>query len=788
MQLSNKASYIAFFLGLMFVIYNFYPVLAPIMDSELLIIYGDINTIIGSESGEIRKNISIYSFFGGGTRQTTNRFVLLGGWSILSEFIEFSDAQFTSALILISMIIGSVGIYQLVRHFEKNDRQSAIMILLLIPFYFLNLWSVERISHIWIWYTYAIFPMFIQLGLQYLTNRKTVHLFGYCLLFGVFGFLPHSFLYMLIFHIGLTTYSYFRDKKETIKFFFVPLVIFVLLNAPSFLLAKDLELEYPIKVTTDSFGYLSKHGEILNLFAFSNNWWPQVPDYLVFRNILFRYSGFGLFAISFIIFVLSYQKLGIKEKQLSVIFMMGIFAVIFLARGHHNEILSYIMDIIAGIGLAQLLGPMREWARISILIPAFLIVIITIGLNKIQRPKKQILIGGFIVMLLVNILLSPGTVYLRENYAAAYLDENWKMIEDIPKENKAVLYLGRDLEVPVIDIFGQKKQITRPNFEGTVSTYGSIRALRDAPDELLDALNIHHIVRFGNDADEEGWDCKSDRDITICTDGKETMPFSVYEGTVLAADEEIYSAVKIQPENFAITSSEENHTKFILNNETKDDQYSIFLFEAEDDFNYKRYRKNTSYIESSNRTIIISRTVQIERNGTYEIVVHGKGSFETNISNRSMNLESESLANIDGGKIQLEKGKYNLSIRIGNYSVLDFVSISETPEFQNNTSNARIIGYERINPTLWTVKIDSSKPFLLGFAEKYSKFWELRMNGKVIKPIKLYGQMNGYWIDETGELDITMRYASQDSFEMGMGISILTVILGSIYVLKRWDK
>jgi len=532
--------------------------------------------------------------------------------------------------------------------------------------------------------------------------------------------------------------------------------------------------------------FLYARAKIMKLIA--NNWWPQAPDYIVFRNVLFRYSGFALFAISFIIFALAYKKLGSREKQLSLISMIGIFAMIFLARGYNNQILSDMLDIVADLGLAQLLGPMREWARVSIIIPTFLIIVIALGLNKIQRPKKQILIGGFLSMLIVNILVSPGVVYLGDNYAALYFEENWDLIDEIPKEEKVLLYLQEDIIVPAITVLGKEREIVRPSFEGTINGYGSIKELEDAPDELLDVLNIHKIIKFGRIPDHSDWDCKTEKDLTVCSDGKETVPFSVYKGTVLAAEEDLYSAVKIRPENFAITDNEEHHTRFIVNNKTGSGQYSILLFEAEDDFGYYKYRNRKSSIESSNGTIVISKHVQIGRSGTYELVARGKGSLGLNISESSIELESDSMENIHGGEIELKEGEHNLNISIGNGSILDFVSLSEKPGYEENSTSARIIEYEMINPTLWKVKIDSSEPFLLGFAESYSRFWELRMNGKVIEPIELYGKMNGYWIDEAGELEITMRYSSQDSYEIGMGISILTVILGSAYVWARGSK
>jgi len=105
----------------------------------------------------------------------------------------------------------------------------------------------------------------------------------------------------------------------------------------------------------------------------------------------------------------------------------------------------------------------------------------------------------------------------------------------------------------------------------------------------------------------------------------------------------------------------------------------------------------------------------------------------------------------------------------------------------------KIKEYKKINPTLWKVKVKAEKPFMLSFAEAYDPLWEARVykNGKKIKTVKslpLYAVINGFWIDETGDLEIVIRYKPQDWFEVGLAISALT-FLGCIgYLVYDWRK
>jgi len=59
---------------------------------------------------------------------------------------------------------------------------------------------------------------------------------------------------------------------------------------------------------------------------------------------------------------------------------------------------------------------------------------------------------------------------------------------------------------------------------------------------------------------------------------------------------------------------------------------------------------------------------------------------------------------------------------------------------------------------------------MLSFAEAYDPLWEARVykDGRKIETVKsipLYSVINGFWINETGNLEIIIRYTPQDWFE-----------------------
>lgn len=123
------------------------------------------------------------------------------------------------------------------------------------------------------------------------------------------------------------------------------------------------------------------------------------------------------------------------------------------------------------------------------------------------------------------------------------------------------------------------------------------------------------------------------------------------------------------------------------------------------------------------------------------------------------------------------------------------INTNETLEelFQVKEKPAQVQNYTKINPTLWKVKVNATKPFFLTFAESYDPLWEARVykDGKLVekvKPVPVYGVINGFWINQTGDLEIVLRYTPQDWFERGLIISLTTFVLSIFYIFYDWRR
>jgi hypothetical protein len=124
------------------------------------------------------------------------------------------------------------------------------------------------------------------------------------------------------------------------------------------------------------------------------------------------------------------------------------------------------------------------------------------------------------------------------------------------------------------------------------------------------------------------------------------------------------------------------------------------------------------------------------------------------------------------------------SFKIQGYIVLNSTGIDLL--FQNATQNnpATIISYERVNPTRMALSVNATQPFILAVSEALDQSWTAHANGKQYKPTPLYLDIQGFYINETGLLKITIEYEPQLWFYYGSAISLTALILCTLYMSK----
>ncbi|MBE0447826.1 MAG: cell division protein SepF [Actinobacteria bacterium] len=144
--------------------------------------------------------------------------------------------------------------------------------------------------------------------------------------------------------------------------------------------------------------------------------------------------------------------------------------------------------------------------------------------------------------------------------------------------------------------------------------------------------------------------------------------------------------------------------------------------------------------------------------------------------------------NIDKIRIVLAAGWVHNSSEGAGVVEFDDVSLLSLSElfFSNKPFENAI--YEKISPVLWKVKMNLSQPSMLVFTESYDSLWVCYVNGEKISSVPLYGVINGFWINQTGSLNIVIEYEPQKWFNIGCVISITTFLACVAYLTFTYPK
>jgi hypothetical protein len=232
-----------------------------------------------------------------------------------------------------------------------------------------------------------------------------------------------------------------------------------------------------------------------------------------------------------------------------------------------------------------------------------------------------------------------------------------------------------------------------------------------------------------------------------------------------------------------------------------------YIFEAESELYASKGRVlESSPVGNGELTVLtgygrVWRDVEIVKSGVYKVALRGLGIFKVKTGGNSFVLKSDSLNGFTySPSFYLSPGRQRLEITPLGVAKLDVVWLysTETDQtidqlFSVDGKSAEIVSARKIDPTLWRVEVDAVKPFLLCFAEAYDPLWEARIykGGRRIKTvgsIPLYSIVNGFWIDEAGELEVEIRFKPQDWFEACLICSSTTFLLCVSLLIYDWVR
>ena len=118
----------------------------------------------------------------------------------------------------------------------------------------------------------------------------------------------------------------------------------------------------------------------------------------------------------------------------------------------------------------------------------------------------------------------------------------------------------------------------------------------------------------------------------------------------------------------------------------------------------------------------------------------------------------------------------------------DFHSVESTLDI-SYIEGSRVLEYESVNPTLTRVKVNVTKPFILALNEIYNPQWVASTDdGNRSNSIMLYGLVNGFYINKTGEYILTIEYEPQKWFFYASIISLTTFLTCTAYLAYTYTK
>jgi len=257
--------------------------------------------------------------------------------------------------------------------------------------------------------------------------------------------------------------------------------------------------------------------------------------------------------------------------------------------------------------------------------------------------------------------------------------------------------------------------------------------------------------------------------------------------------------IAIMPEKKA----SEMNRKFESTLQSKD---LLYVFEAESDM----FRENCSVlngygVEASNGVVVeftsgsrVFRSIELACSGNYTFLVKGLGNmlFRVDGSYCECEVDLKEFGWGFFGPVSLSSGKHEIEVSSlsGNtraeLDVLWLLKSNENYGFWDEPTldavRPRILSVKEIDPTKYVVEIDVDEPFMLCFSDVYDPTWTASFNGRTVESVRLFGVVNGFWIDADDEVVVTIEFQPQRWFYIGLTISLTTLIILATSISYVW--
>jgi hypothetical protein len=191
----------------------------------------------------------------------------------------------------------------------------------------------------------------------------------------------------------------------------------------------------------------------------------------------------------------------------------------------------------------------------------------------------------------------------------------------------------------------------------------------------------------------------------------------------------------------------------------------------------------------------------IPREGWYRIATRiaygpGLGNLTFRLDNFTATVTCDN-ASEEYGWVELGSSyltRSNLTISVENaghvkFDQLAFYSITgpEDTTYLNGifaiNHSSPSMNWSKIDESRYAVHVETDKPFFLIFSEAHHPLWKAFVDDKEISSVTAYSVVNGFFINKTGEYDISLYFTGQTFANIGLKISAVTLAVASAYLV-----
>jgi hypothetical protein len=226
----------------------------------------------------------------------------------------------------------------------------------------------------------------------------------------------------------------------------------------------------------------------------------------------------------------------------------------------------------------------------------------------------------------------------------------------------------------------------------------------------------------------------------------------------------------------------------------------LYVLEAESDM----LRGNASVLnygwKASNGEVVLltrnsslSGSVKLLYSGNYTFAIRGMGDLLFKIDDKSYNV---SLKQFDwkvlDNSVNLGSGLHQIEVSSSSANETGTVDVvwlwKQSENDSQDAASAQILSVREIDSTSFVVELEVDEPFMLCFSKAYDPAWCASFDGKVVGSTRVFGVANGFWIDSTGKVVVTVEFQPQKWFYVGLAVGLLTLLICFLGLLYVWWK